>query len=313
MFISPDSRLIISHLGWVDKSALWTYDMVNDNVNLVPMGNAKYLTLYSCKGKNQFAVFHHSDDTLIRLTVHSFDNPANPLCTIERRSGEKTQVQGDFEVLQNAPRYYVTFYNPGYNADFHLVSIDLTQGEIQTERFDWYDNSYDKGYQGIVGVIELDSGNLIVSVQRDSQPIVYDPKTKTVIRKLSLAGSRGNPKFRFARQRGEIWADDYDTILKFDSRTLVRKASQRLQMAVTGTAQFIGDWTFNNDESLCLVARPFNGDVVAISTDELKIKFVAKTGKQPLQSVFVGNGNIIGRDWKTGALLKSSLRRKWFG
>jgi hypothetical protein len=312
MFISPDSRLVISHLGWVDKFALWTYDVVNDNVNLVSVGNAKWLTLYSCKDKNQFAVFHHSDGALIRLTVHSFDNPANPLCTIER-SGEKTQVQGDFEVLQNAPRYYVAFYNPGYNADFHLISIDLTQGEIQTERFDWYDNSYDKGYQGIVGAIELDSGNLIVSVQRDSQPIVYDPKTKTVIRKLSLAGNHGNPKFRFARQRGEIWADDYDTILKFDSKTLVLKASQRLQMAATGTAQFIGDWTFNSDESLCLVPRPFCGDVVAISTDDLKTKYVAKTGKQPLQSVFVSNSNIIARDWKTGVLLKGSLRRKWFG
>lgn len=312
MFISPDSRLIVSHLGWVDKSALWTYDVVKDNINLTPVGNAKYLSLYLCKGKNQFAVFHHSDGALIRITVHSFDNLANPLCTIER-TGEKTQVQGDIEVLQNAPRYYVAFYNPGYNADYHLVSIDSTQGEIHTERFDWYDNSYDKGYQGIVGVIELDSGDLVVSVQRDSQPIVYDPKTKTVIRKLSLAGNRGNPKFRFASRRGEIWADDYDTILKFDSKTLTLKASQRLQMAATGTAECVGDWAFNSNESLCLVARPFSGDVVAISTDDLKIKLVANTGKQPLQAVFISNNNIIGRDWKTGALLKGSLRRKWFG
>lgn len=312
MFISPDSRLVISHLGWVDKSALWTYDVVKDSVNLVPVGNAKYLTLYSCKDKNQFAVFHHSDGALLRLTVHSFDNPATPICTIEHSEG-KTKVQGELEVLRNAPHYYVAYYNPGFNADFHLISIDFEQGEIETECFDWYDANYDKGYQGIVGVIELDSGNLIVSVQRDSQPVVYNPKTKTVVRKLSLAGNHGNPKFQFANQRGEIWADDYDTILKFDSKTLVLKASQRLQMAATGTAQFIGDWTFNNDESLCLVARPFNGDVVAISTDDLKIKYVAKTGKQPLQSVFVSNGNIIGRDWQTGALLKGSLRRKWFG
>jgi hypothetical protein len=312
MFISPESRFVISHLGWIDKSALWTYDVVMDSVNLLPVGNAKYLTLYSCKDKNQFAVFHHYDGALIRLTVHSFDNPAIPLCTIEHSEG-KTQVQGEIEVLHNAPRYYVAFYNPGYNADFHLIIIDTVQGEIETERFDWYGDNYDKGYQGIVGVIELDSGNLIVSVQRDSQPIIYDPKTKTVVRKLSLANNYGNPKFRFVRQRGEIWADDYDTILKFDSKTLALKALQRLQMAATGTAHFIGDWSFNNDESLCLVSRPFSGDVIAISTDNLKIKYVAKTGKQPLQSVFVNNSNIIGRDWKTGALLKGSLGRKWFG
>lgn len=312
MFISPDSRLIVSHLGWVDKSALWTYDVVKDGVNLVPVGNAKYLTLYSSKDKNQFSVFHHSDGPLLRLTVHSFDNPATPICKIEHSEG-KTQVQGELEVLRNAPHYYVTYYNPGFNADFHLISIDFERGKVEIERFEWYNDSYDKGYQGIIGVIELDSGNLIVSVQRDSQPIVYDPKTKTVVRKLSLAGNHGNPKFRFARQRGEIWTDDYDTILKFDSKTLSLKTSQRLQMAATGTAQFIGDWSFNNDESLCLVSRPFSGDVVAISTDDLKTKYVAKIGNQPLQSVFVSNNNIIGRDWKTGALLKGSLRRKWFG
>lgn len=312
MFISPDTRLIISHLGWVDKSAIWTYDVVTDKINLVPLGNAKYLTLYSCKDKNQFAVFHHSDGALIRLTIHSYDKPAKPLCTIEHM-GEKTTVQGDFEVLQNAPRYYVSFYDPGYNADFHLISMDLTQGEIRAERFEWYDNSYDKMYQSIVGVIELDSGNLIVSIQRDSQPVLYDPKTKTVIRKLSLAGGNGNPKFRFARQRREIWADDYDTIIKFDSNTLAPKASKRLQMAATGMAQFIGDWTFNSDESLCLVSRPFCGNVVAISTDDLKTRYVANTGMQPIQSVFISNSEIIGRDWKTGALLKGSLQRKWFG
>jgi hypothetical protein len=309
MLISPDSRLVISHLGWIDKSALWTYDVVKDSVNLVPVGNAKYLTLYSCKDKNQFAVFHHSDDTLIRLTVHSFDNPAIPLCTIEHSEG-KTQVRGEFEVLQNAPSYYVAFYNPGYNADFYLIYIDLEQGEIETERFDWYGDNYDKGYQGIVGVTELDSGNLIVSIQRDSQPVIYDPKAKVVVRKLSLAGNYGNPKFQFARQRGEIWADDYDTILKFDSKTLTLKASQRLQMATTVTAQFIGDWSFDGDESLCLVSRPFSGDVVAISMDDLKTKYVANTGKQPLESVFVSNDKMIGRDWKTGALLKGSLRPK---
>jgi hypothetical protein len=312
MFISPDSRLVVSHLGWVDKSSLWTYDVVKDKVNLISLGNAKYLTLYNCKDSNQFAVLHHSDSELIRLTIHTFDNPNVPLCAIEYSAG-KSLIKGDVSVLQNAPRYYVSYCKPDNFADFHLIFIDASQHAIQAEPFSWYNSSYDKGYQGIVGVIELPSGELIISIQRDSQPIVYDPTTKSVVRKLSLADRGGNPKFFFVKQRREIWADDYDTILKFDSATLDIKGSQRLQTASLGTGQFIGDWSFNEDESLCLVSRPYSGDVVAISTDNLKIKYVAKMGKQPLQSVFVSNGNIIGRDWKTGALLKSSLRRKWFG
>ena len=312
MLISPDHRFIVSHLGWVDTSSLWTYDVVKDSINLVPVGNAKYLSLFPCKDKNQFAVFHHSDGALIRLTVHGFDNPAIALCTIEHSVGE-SRLEGDATVLKNAPRFYTAFYNPGFKANFYLIFIDTIQSRIETERFEWYDNSYDQDDQGIVGVIELPSGKLIISVQRDSHPIIYDPETKMVMRKLSLAERHGNPKFRIANQRRELWADDYDTILKLDIDTLDIIESRRLQIIPAGAAQFIGDWSFNEDESLCLVSRPFNGDVIAISTENLKTKYVASMGKQPLKAVLVDNGNIIGRDWKTGTLLKGSLRHKWFG
>lgn len=312
MLISPDSRLVVSHLGWADKSSLWTYDVVKDSINSVPLGNARYLSLYPCKDTNQFAVLHHFDGRLIRLTIHTFDNPAAPLCTIEHSSGE-SQSNGDQSVLPNAPRFYTAFYNPGSNPDYHLIFIDPTHSRMEVERFDWYNNSYDKDYQAIAGVIELPSGELIISVQRDSNPIVYDPKTKTVLRKLSLAGKYGNPRFRFAKQRKEIWADDYDTILKFDGDTLNRKAARGLQSMLQGTSQFIGDWSFNGEESLCLVARPFSGDIVAISTDDLKTKYVAQTGQQPLEAIFLSDETVMGRDWKTGILLKGVLKRKWLG
>jgi hypothetical protein len=312
MLISPDRRFVVSHLGWVDKASLWVYDVEKDAVNLVPTGNAKYLSLHPCKDENKFLVFHHFDGKLIRLTIHTFDNPASPLCTVEH-SAEKSQFVGDLGALQTAPRFFVGFYNPGHDADYYLISLDLAQSKVQTERFDWYNEAYDKDYQSIIGVIELSSGELIVSIQRDSHPIVYDPTTKTVLRKLSLAGRYGNPKLRFAKGGRELWADDYDTLLKLDGVTLERKKSRRLQGALTGTAEFIGDWSFNEDESLCLVSRPFSGDAVAISTENLKTRYVAKMGRQPLQAVVVNDGDVIGRDWKTGDLLKGSLRQTWFG
>ena len=311
MLISPDYRIVVSTLGWVDKSSLWTYDVVKESVNQIPLGNANYLSLYACKDTHQFAVLHHSDGDLIRLTVHAFENPAIPLCTIEK-SADQSQVEGNPDLLHHAPRYYVAYYDPGHDADFYLISIDPSQQQIQTERFDWYDNSYDKMYQGIVGVIENPSGELIVSVQRDSTPIVYDPKTKKVLKKLTLANRHGNPKFRLTKHRGEIWADDYDTILKMDVDTLTIKGSRRMQASLTGSAEFIGDWSFDEEESLCLVSRPFSGDVAAISTDNLKTRFVASTGGQPIEAIFLNNGKLIGRDWKTGNPLMGSLQRKWF-
>src|SRR5919197_3112520 len=105
MLISPDGRFVVSHLGWIDKSSLWTYDVLKDSVSLLSLGDARYLSIYPCKDQNQFAVLHHSDGRLIRLTVHSFDNPVSTLCTIEHSSGS-SRVEGEVGILQNAPQYY---------------------------------------------------------------------------------------------------------------------------------------------------------------------------------------------------------------
>ena len=311
MLSSPDRILVVSNIGWADKSSLWTYDVVKDSVNLIPLGFAKYLSLYPCKDPNQFAVLHHSEDAYIRLSVHAFDNPAVPICTIGFEKGN-TRVEGDTGVLQNAPGYYVIFYNPGHDADYQLVSVDTSQNRLLIERFAWFDSSYDKDYQGVIGVVELPSGELIISVQRDSHPIVYDTKTRQVKGKLTLANRYGNPKFCYLKQRNEVWADDYDTLIKFRGDDLTVKNSQILQLAPKGKAQFIGNWSFNEDETLCLVSRPFSGDIVAISTDNMKIKYAARTGRQPIQSAFLNNDRVIGRDWKTGILIMGLLERKWF-
>jgi hypothetical protein len=311
VLISSDRQRVVSNLGWVDKSALWTYDVTNDRIVSLPLGGAKYLSIFPCKDPGQFAVLHHSGGLSIRLTIHSFDNPALPLCMIER-AGNISAVEGDVTALGGAPRYYVAYYDPGDAGDYHLVFIDRGQEEIQIQRFDWYDYSYDKMYQAITGVIELPSGNLVISIQRDSNPVLYDPAAKRVVKKLSLAGRAGNPTLRLAALRREIWADDYDTILKLDVDSLRIRGSRRLQTSADGTAHFIGQWSFDEKEALCLVPRPFSGDVVGISMDDLKTRSVAKLGRQPLEAALLKDGLVIGRDWKTGELLKGSLRRKWF-
>ena len=311
MLISPDRRLVISNLGWADRGALWTYDTRADRVDLLAVGDAKFLSLFPCVNQAYFALLHHYDGRNIRLTVHSFEHPAVPLCAIERIAS-LSWVQGDVAVLKNAPHYYVAYFETSQGADYHLLWIDPGARAIQAERFDWFDSSYDKAYQGIVGVTELPSGNLIVSIQRDSHPVVYDPIRKRVIRKLSLADKAGNPSIRLSASGNEIWADDYDTVLKLDAQSLEVIGSRCLQMSTTGTAQFIGRWSLDEEQSLCIVPRPFSGDVVAISTDTMKTLYVGKLTKQPLEAVALMDGKLIARDWKTGQLLKGVLQRRVF-
>ena len=90
------------------------------------------------------------------------------------------------------------------------------------------------------------------------------------------------------------------------------KSSRRMQASLSGTMQFIGSWSFNEDESLCLVPRPYSGDVLAISTDNLRTRYKAALGGQPLEATTLDDHRVIARDWKTGHLLKGSFRRTWF-
>ncbi len=311
MLTSPDRRIVISNLGWVDKSALWTYDAEADHEQAIQIGDAKYLTLFPCKVPGQFAILHHYDGSRIRLSIHSFKNPAIRLASIER-AGTVSSVEGDEKVLRNARRYYAAFFDSGQGRNFHLLRIDAEQGQIRADNFDWYDRSYRRAHQGIVGLLELPHGNVIVSIQRDSCPVLYDPATRRVIRKLTLAGRAGSPVLCLLPQRREVWASDYDTILKLDIESMKVKGSRRLQQSADGTAHFIGRWNFNHDGSLCIVPRPFSGDVVAISTGTLRVRYAARLGGQPLEATVLNGKRVIARDMKTGALLRGSFRRTWF-
>jgi len=86
----------------------------------------------------------------------------------------------------------------------------------------------------------------------------------------------------------------------------------RLQTAAAGTQQFIGDFSFAPDQELCAVARPFSGDVVGVDVGTLRIKRSAKVGGQPLEVAALPRGEVIARDWKTGALLRGALESRGF-
>jgi hypothetical protein len=81
----------------------------------------------------------------------------------------------------------------------------------------------------------------------------------------------------------------------------------RAESVFTGTQAFIGEFSFAPDAPLCLVARPFIGDVVALDTGALRIKYVATLGQQPLQFAAFGGGAVVARDWKTARFSREHL------
>ena len=86
---------------------------------------------------------------------------------------------------------------------------------------------------------------LIFSVQRDSNPVLYDLRERKVISKLSLANRLGNPTLRFRRRAHELWADDYDTLLRLDPSDWHVTDSLLLQGSISGSRHFIGEFCFS--------------------------------------------------------------------
>ena len=78
--------------------------------------------------------------------------------------------------------------------------------------------------------------------------------------------------------------------------------------------QFIGDFAFDADETVCAVARPFSGDVVGLEPSSMKGRWIAHMGHHTLEVAALSGHRIIARDWKTGETLRGELepKRRWF-
>ena len=297
-------------MGWVDQGSLWILDTSSDDIQKLELSDAKYISLHS-NGGEYFSAVHHYDGKKIVITAHSFNKPETALSTAHWEN-ETYSFEGDVEIWKKLPRTYPEYLQRPANSDFHLVYIDPVKPELEIIVLDWYDDSYDKGYQGVIGAVEIPkTSELIISIQRDSNPILYDMDERKVIKKLTLSERRGNPHLYFRRTTDELWADDYDTILSIDPKDWTVKKSIRLQEATKNTMEFIGNYTFNKNESLCAVARPFSGDIIALDTTRFKVTHRSKLGKQPWEVCLLNDGTVYSRDWKTGVLLKGKLKRKW--
>ncbi len=310
MILNNDKSHAISTLGWVDKGFLWQYSLGQASPRCFAISDAKYLILHAGED-DLFAVVHHWEGSRLEITAHPYSNPQQTLSRLSLQrviphlsSKVELSCEGDIHVWERLPAAY-TGYAFG---DYQLIMPHAgLEQEVQT--FAWFDDSYDKGYQGIVGVMEIPgSPLLIISIQRDSHPVLYDPVTQTAVRKLNLADRRGNPLFQGRPTAHELWATDYDAIVKLDAKSLDVKASKLLQQATSGTGQFIGEFCLDPSQSRCLVARPYSSDILILDANSLVETSRIKLGRQPLDLAMMADGTIIARDWKTGDFLFHRLR-----
>ena len=301
MIASPDRRVIVSSLGWIDGDAIWCFDVASGQARTIAQNTgARYSSLHS-SDTERFVVVHHFDGAKFMASVSLFSAPELTVSSLGYENG-RSFTGGNADAWNGLPHLFVEYLGAPWN-DSALIKIDM--GRPQIQRLEWYDSSYDKDYQGVLDVIALpDPRYALISVQRSSDLIVHDLETGKAVKKVPLANRSGNPKLALRNFGKELWATDYDTLVVIETESLRVLRTKRLQGAAAGTNQFIGDAAFSPGS--CCIARPYSGDVVVVDAS-LKIQKIAKLGRQPYEAFELPNGDAVARDWKTGDLLTGHL------
>jgi len=302
MIVNPDRTTVLSSLGWVDGDVIWCFDVASGKTRAIPQNTGARCTSLHASDMERFVAVHHFDGARFLASVCLFSAPEVTVSSASYENG-RTSLIGHEASWDGLPQLFVAYLAQPWN-DYVLVKIE--SGHVHIQRLEWYDSSYDKDYQGVIGVIALpDPRYALVSVQRSSELVLHDLETGQATQKISLGSQLGNPKLTLRQSGKEVWASDYDTLAIVDTNSWRVLRKKRLQSAVAGTGQFIGDYSFSADGSCC-VARPYSGDVVAVD-ERLKIRKSAKLGRQPQEAIELPSGDVIARDWKTGDLLMGRM------
>lgn len=217
--IADDKRtVLISTMGWNDRNDLWVLEVRSGTPRRLSIGSeAKYLTLHGGTD-GYFAIAHHFDGPRFEVTAHAFTDPP---AVIARASVSASggALSGDVSTWARVPRLYAPYITlPGLQ-DFVLVRINATRGTVDVQPLSWYDDRYDKGYQGVISVTELPGDLAVFSVQRSSTLVLHDLDNNVNCGLVDLGGRGGNSRLWFRSRASEVWASDYDTIVKLNPAT----------------------------------------------------------------------------------------------
>jgi len=300
-------RIALSNLGWVDHGSLWRFDAASGRVDSIRLSGAGYLVLQGTDG-DEFTVVHHFGGSRVEITAHPFSAPAHVLRRVIV-TGWAPRVDAGLGSWPSAVCRFVAWLddNATGSAGYFLISVTGTDARI--ERLDWFDaSSYDLGYQSVLAVQEVPgTGELVFGIQRSSHLAVTTPGHGGAVRQIGLGGRYGNAIPHLRRTASEVWAVDYDTLVRLDWRTWDVTGTIRLYDAPAGTAMFTGDVWLPPDEALAVVPRPGMADIAVVDPQTMTLIRTCHLGRQPLVAVVADGGHVVARDWKTGDLLRADL------
>jgi hypothetical protein len=301
MIFDKNARLLIDNMGWVDRGALWVYDVAKQKEKLIGIDGAKFLSLQA--GEHGFFRMVHGESADRAISVRRIAEPEVEVTSV-RYYDDEPVFGGKIEFWKSVDSAAVV----PTEKDKQLLHIDAAHGQVTKLDLSWFTNAnYDLGYQQLVGCLTLPGSHLVVvSVQRSSRLIVIDTRKNQPAAQIELADRGGNPVMRI-RSASDFLADDYDTLCRVDLKTMSVVAKKELQAGSTHFARlFIGDYDLNADGT-CVVARPYSGDVLLVDSERFEELSRAPADGQPLHACMVSETRVVTRDWKTGRVSETEF------
>jgi hypothetical protein len=210
-------------------------------VTAVDLSGARSLSIAG-NGVDRFAVVHHFSGDRVLVTAHRFDDPATVLASVDVR-GWRPVPSGAGDAWHRLPGSYVGYLNDDATGAAGYFVVRIGTRTVSVQRLDWFDDGYDPMYQSVIAVVEVpETGELLFGVQRSSDLVLIDPVTNAPVRRVGLAGRLGNPVPQVRRTAPEVWAIDYDTVVRLDRTSWTVTGTFLAQPpGNSGTAMFAGE------------------------------------------------------------------------
>ena len=90
----------------------------------------------------------------MRISLHRCSDPQE-VAASANLTPEGSALDGDLSVWSYVPKHYVSYYAGPHWKDSCLLQVAQQVSRLELQQFDWYSDGYDKGYQGIIGVVEV--------------------------------------------------------------------------------------------------------------------------------------------------------------
>lgn len=302
MLLDKSERIAISYLPWCDDRTIWSLDIETGLVERIPFASDSKLSFHTGEG-GMFSVGQLLvKDGIFRVTVHSAAKPAAQLARVDV-SGAKAHFAGDLTLWSFVPKTYLVYMTSPSPA-VSLIIVNPAKETVDVHVPNLTDTPHDDpGYrfgEGYFGVAQVYGQDLILILRnKESNAIIYDLISRKTVGDVWFGKRGGNLDPHFRRKVPHVLSVAYDRLVVLNYIDWSIVYSQQLQPEDAGVGQPMGCLFVNEDESRCVVTRPYSSDVLVISMKDYAVERVISTVGNPYDVALLSSGRVICRDFQT--------------